>query len=330
VKPVVPVWFDTVSQNEGLSKAIYPVYDPKRDGRGYPATFKAGQNAELVWVGGHVHPGGLKDELTARPCPGDPPGDKLLFRSEAVLNTAPPPDDQPPGSNFGSWDYRMTVSPDNWRYTVRAGDELKVTGYYDTAHPWYEAMAIMFAWAHPLTADEAVASPSLCGSPPTTGVVTALPDGFNPPHLGGTGEMTRGPSVTPPATTAQIAIAGGNYYPSGGKASPAGVHSRGPTDPPDTVTFTNYDASASIFHTVTSCANPCNGDTGQNYPLATWPSANDLGDSGQLGYGPPSATAATQKSTWSFTVPSGLPLGTLFTFFCRIHPDMRGSLEVVP
>ena len=326
VKNVVPVWLDTVGQNEGISKSIYPVYDPKRDGSGYTATFSADQDAELVWVGGHVHPGGLRDDLAAHTCNGAPAGDRLLFSSQAVPNTSPPPDDGPVGSNFGSWDYRMTVAPNDWRYTLRKDDQLTVTGYYDTEHPWYEAMAIMFAWAHPLTAQEAAASPSLCGSPPTTGAVTELPDGFNPAHLGGTGESDRTPSNPPPATTTQVAITAFNYYPGGGKASPAGVK------PGSTVTFTNLDAAASIFHTVTSCDNPCNGDTGQKYPLASWPSSAPpyaLGDSGQLGYGPPYATAATQKASWQFTVPADAPAGTLFTFFCRIHPDMRGSLEVV-
>jgi plastocyanin len=325
IKNVVPVWLDAVGQKEGISKSVYPVYDPRQDGSGYTATFSADQDAELVWVGGHVHPGGLRDDLTVHTCNGQPAGDRLLFSSQAVPNTSPAPDDGPVGSNFGSWDYRMTVTPGDWRYTMRKGDQITVTGYYDTAHPWYEAMAIMFAWAHPLTPEEAAASPSLCGSPPTTGAVTALPDGFNPAHLGGGGETARAPSNPPPATTTQIAIAGFNYYPSGGKASPAGVK------PGATVTFTNLDAGASIFHTVTSCTNPCNGDTGQKYPLASWPSdsAHDLGDSGQLGFGPPYATAATQKASWSFTVPGDAPPGELFTFFCRIHPDMRGSLEVV-
>jgi hypothetical protein len=229
--------------------------------------------------------------------------------------------------SFGSWDYRMTVTPPDWRFRMKAKDHISVTGYYDKEHPWYEAMAIMFAWAHPLTAQEAAAPDAtpLCASPPTSGAVTAAPEPDNPPPVfGGGGEHPIGPSSTPPAATTEIGIAAFNYYPGGGSGTPAGVRAG------STVRFTNFDAAGSIFHTVTSCANPCNGAWGQSYPLATWPSATDLGDSGQLGYGPPLATAAVQRPSWSFTVPAGAPVGEIFTFFCRIHPLMRGSLEVVP
>ena len=54
-----------------------------------------------------------------------------------------------------------------------------------------------------------------------------------------------------------------------------------------------------------------------------------VGDSKQLGFGPPLATAAAQRVTYSFTVPASAQAGDLYTFYCRIHPDMRGSLEVV-
>jgi plastocyanin len=47
-------------------------------------------------------------------------------------------------------------------------------------------------------------------------------------------------------------------------------------------------------------------------------------DSGQLGNaGQPTAG----RVTWS--TPTDLPAGT-YTYFCRIHPFMRGGFEVVP
>jgi plastocyanin len=310
---VVPVWLDAVG-HKSFAQSIYPVYNPAKDGSGYTETFSADQDAEIVWVGGHVHPGGLRDELHSVTCPGKP----LLFSSDAVMNQG--------DASFGSWDYRMTVSPPDWRYTVRRGDQISVTGYYDNLHPWYEAMAIMFAWAHPLTPAEMAAQPPPCTLPSTTaGAVTDAPYApeNNPaPVFGGDGEQPLG-SPTASAATTDVTIAGFNYYPGGGAGQPAGV-TKGAT-----VTFRNADAAASIFHTITSCANPCNGLWGQKYPLATWPSSTDLGDSGQLGYGPPDATAATQKDSWSFTIPSDAPTGEIFTYFCRIHPEMRGSLEVV-
>lgn len=313
MKDVVPIWLDAVGQNEGSAKAIYPVYDPARDGAGYTATFSADRDAEIVWAGGHVHPGGLRDELHSVTC-----SNALLFSSDATMNG---PD------SFGSWDYRMTVTPPDWRFTIRTGDKVSVTGYYDSNHPWYEAMAIMFAWAHPLTPAELATRPPCTPPSTTTGGVTDAPTApeNNPaPLFGGSGEHPVAPPPSPPPATTDVGIAAFNYYPGGGTGQPAGVRAG------ETVRFTNLDASASIFHTVTSCASPCNGAWGQSYPLATWASTSDLGDSGQLGFGPPFATAATQKASWSFTVPPGAPLGEVFTFFCRIHPAMRGSLEVVP
>lgn len=316
LKDVEPVWFDAVGKNEP-GKQIYPVYDPAQNGIGYTAEFGVDRDAELVWVGGHVHPGGLRDELFSNTC-GQP-----LFTSEARPNDPTNP------QSLGSWEYRMTVTNQDWRFTVRRGDRVTVTGYYDTSHPWYEAMAIMFAWAHPLTAAE-MQGRAVCAMPTsTTGSVTDPP---NPPNqapvFGGSneGRYSAQQSQVGAATTS-VAIRGFDYSPGGIGQPPAAVH------PGDRVTFTNYDAAGSIFHSVTSCVKPCDGDYGQSYPLATWPSttpdALQLGDSGQLGYGPPAATASVQRSTWTYTVPDDAANDTLLAYFCRIHPFMRGSLKVV-
>ena len=94
--------------------------------------------------------------------------------------------------------------------------------------------------------------------------------------------------------------------------------------PPDDLTFFNADANKNIFHTITSCKAPCNRSTGIGYPLANGPV--DF-DSGELGFGPQGFTAAANRDTW--TVPTSLSPGT-YTYFCRIHPFMRGSFRVVP
>ena len=89
------------------------------------------------------------------------------------------------------------------------------------------------------------------------------------------------------------------------------------------VHFGNFDASAQIYHTITACHDPCTGSTGISYPLANGPV--DF-DSGQLGYGPQGYTAAANRSDW-FS-PSSLQPGT-YTYFCRIHPFMRGAFRVI-
>jgi plastocyanin len=91
----------------------------------------------------------------------------------------------------------------------------------------------------------------------------------------------------------------------------------------------NYDATtglaprSSAYHTITSCKAPCTGSTGIAYPLAN---AKIQFDSGELGYGPNGLTPAANRNTWK--TPKNLPVGT-YTYFCRIHPFMRGSFRVV-
>ena len=48
-------------------------------------------------------------------------------------------------------------------------------------------------------------------------------------------------------------------------------------------------------------------------------------DSGVLGFGPQGFTAAANVDEW--ITPPDLPAGT-YTYFCRIHPFMRGAFRV--
>jgi hypothetical protein len=78
------------------------------------------------------------------------------------------------------------------------------------------------------------------------------------------------------------------------------------------------EADQEIWHSLTSCAPPCNRSTGIAYPLAD---AKWQFDSGQLG----TTTPAVGRTTWE--IPRSLPNGT-YTYFCRIHPSMRGAFRV--
>ena len=76
-----------------------------------------------------------------------------------------------------------------------------------------------------------------------------------------------------------------------------------------------------MWHSITSCKAPCTASTGIAYPLAD---ATVQFDSGQLGTaGAPTAG----RDTWS--TPTDLDPGT-YTYFCRVHPFMRGAFRVVP
>ena len=88
-----------------------------------------------------------------------------------------------------------------------------------------------------------------------------------------------------------------------------------------TITFDNFDANdQNVWHSITACKAPCTASTGIAYPLAD---ADVQFDSGQLG----DAGAPTSGSeTWS--IPTDLTPGT-YTYFCRVHPFMRGAFRVV-
>jgi plastocyanin len=87
------------------------------------------------------------------------------------------------------------------------------------------------------------------------------------------------------------------------------------------LTFYNADASLDIRHSVTTCPWPCNGPTVSNYPLA-----DGVWDSGVLSPGIDMIDGT--KAKLSASTPPDLPLGN-YSYFCRIHPWMRGTFEVV-
>ena len=340
IEEVMPLWLDTVG-------GLYPVYDPDDvDGVVYDAalgkdvhrrveTFSIGSGTtpapttagsfELVWMAGHVHPGGHRIDVEVDRCQADET-DRLIFSSDAQLNQR-----AIGGSAFGSWDFLMTATDPDWRVTLHPGDRLRTKTYYDITHPWYEAMGIVFGWVNPLDAGEAPAAPPCLQTGDTSGTPTReMPASA---IYGGTTELYDDPATVPAdgAPVSRIDILGYDYRPGGVGQPPAPVAAGA------TVTFTNWDAAASIFHTVTPCADrPCNRETGQSYPLPSWDFFPGLlggedaeADSKQLGYGPPGATSASNRSQWQLRVPATAQPGDTFTYFCRVHPYMRGSIQVV-
>jgi hypothetical protein len=111
--------------------------------------------------------------------------------------------------------------------------------------------------------------------------------------------------------------------------------------PGGTLTFTNGDAlvgqsqDEQAWHTITACRAPCNKGSGIGYPLANGPV--DF-DSGQLGFGTGLNSNVTTGSDTYTTPPLGnlrqrrkgkrAKRGTTYTYFCRLHPFMRGSFRV--
>ena len=316
---VTPVWMD-VRNGE-----LYPVFNVYR-GRGtngqftYPDQaanpygtaapknqFTMPTGGTFVWAGGHLHPGGLWDDLYV-----DRGGQSAhVFRSTAKYFEKAGP---------VSWDVTLGVTKPTWKLQVQTGDVLRLTTTYDSSqHSWYEAMGIMVLWFAPNHSG---------GTDPFTLAASTNQVRYTHGHLaendnhgGLTDPDLRDPSTLPsgPAIT-NIAISNYEYSP-----GDLDLATQVPTvQQGHSIRFTNADAPSSgygTWHSITACALPCNLTTGIAYPTAN---ALIGFDSGQLGNnGAPTAG----HLTWD--TPTYLPPGT-YAFWCRVHPFMRGAFRVVP
>jgi plastocyanin len=313
--PARPVWMDV--QNG----SIYPVFDVLK-GTGANGTYTYPNQATnpyqgapknqwtvdadgvLVATAGHLHPGGLHTDLYA-----------ARSGKTAHLFTSMAKYYEPAGAV--SWDVAMTATLPSWRVAVKKGDVLSVSATYDSARAsWYESMGIMIVWM----GDSGPSSDPFTQKVDHPGMLTHGHLAENDHHGGEADpnyqDLTALPSAAAPATVniKDFLYAQGDMTTA--KAVPT-VHQG------QTITFANLDARVGPgeWHTITACAAPCNKATGIAYPLADGPV---VFDSGQLGFGgPPTA----ERDTW--TIPASLATGT-YTYFCRIHPLMRGAFRVEP
>jgi plastocyanin len=305
---------------------IYPVFDVRRhaggrDGRyTYPRESKQGragaytrnryvvpEDGVLVGTAGHLHPGGLWTDLSL-----ERGGKRVrLFRSRAHYF-------EPAGAV--SWDVAMEATPEDWRVGVKRGDVLSVSATYDSRRAsWYEAMGIMGT----------AFSPGATGPDPfkvnvdKPGVLTHGHLEENRNHGGAFAGLAdpRKLFSAPPPPRRTVGI--NNFLYGRGDLLRTGKKRRPPTIRPGArLKFVNRDAGRGILHSITSCRAPCNRATGIAYPLANGPVRFD---SGNLGFGPAGATAAANRATWR--TPRNLKPGT-YTYFCKIHPFMRGAFRV--
>jgi len=314
--PARPVWMDV--QNG----SVYPVFDSiKGSGDGatftypdqavnpYPGARKnewvVDRDGVLVATAGHLHPGGLHTELKARRGTST----VRLFRSEAKYF-------EPAGAV--SWDVAMTATTPDWRVAVKAGDVLSTSATYDSATAsWYESMGIMVVWM----GDTGLPAPDpFATAVDKPGMITHGHLKENDNH-GGAADPNYLDLTTLPSEPWSGVVEIRNWmYGKGDMFSGTSV----PTvKPGQTITYDNKDApiGKGQWHTLTACKAPCNRATGIAYPIAD---ADIPFDSGELGTGgPPTAN----RTTW--TIPSTLAAGT-YTYFCRIHPLMRGAFRVEP
>jgi plastocyanin len=315
IRPVRPIWMDV------HNGSLYPVFNVRKgsggDGRfTYPDEarnpYRGGPKKNrwvvdrpgvLVATAGHLHPGGLFTDLKVRR------GGKTarLFRSRAKYF-------EPAGAV--SWDVAMTATRPDWRVKVKEGDVLSVNATYDTKRgAWWESMGIMVAFM----ANGGPGDNPFKTKVDKPGVLTHghLPENDN--HGGG-------PSSLPDARQLPDGPENPGFVDLFNFRYQLGDLSLGDParNPPviragQSLTFRDAgDNAKEIYHSITSCRPPCNGATGIAYPIAD---GNVQFESGTLG----SRTPASGAVQW--TTPSNLSPGT-YTYFCRIHPFMRGAFRV--
>jgi plastocyanin len=242
-------------------------------------------------------------------------GDRVeLFTSKAHYF-----DNRPPVS----WDVAMFTTGPDWRVEVKAGDTLELQTTYETKiASWYESMGLQVVYM-------ADADAGTSGRNPYEKKVSyrgAINHGQleeNSDH-GGTGPVV-GPDprkLPSGLLTSGPLMIGGYSYEAGDFRIPGATGRPPVVEKGDQMTFelSASDQTNQIWHSLTSCKAPCNRSTGISYPI---PDGEFQFDSGQLGMG---EAPTVNRSTWS--TPRNMPVGT-HTFFCRIHPLMRGAVRVV-
>jgi hypothetical protein len=244
-----------------------------------------------------------------------------LFRSDAKYFDRIP---GPAKSGPVSWDMGMFNTTEEYRVRLEQGDWLETTTTYETkVGSWYESMGIHISY---MAFDEGGVDPFLervdhlkelnhgplpensnHGGKPVKGAPDPrkMPNGLSP-----SGELLIG----------GYTFGGGDFFGVPGAAGRPLVVKQG-----QSLRFrlASGDVNQEMWHSLTSCKTPCNRSTGIAYPL---PNGEQVFDSGQLG---PrlQTTGAIGRNEWE--TPANLRVGT-HTFYCRIHPLMRGAIRVVP
>jgi plastocyanin len=345
IKPARPIWMDV------RNGQIYPVFNVKKgSGKNGKYTYPtdepnayAGRNPQNEWTvdrdgvliatAGHLHPGGLHTDLwlkrkgarVAKPACASRESAKARKRcrvraprgygSNAHLFSSVAKYYEPAGAV--SWDVAMSGTRSDWRVHVNKGDKLWTSATYDTRRAsWWESMGIMVVW---MADDE----------PGGTNPYRTRVDYRGKPSHGHLrenrnhgGEKTKlpDPRKLPDGTT----LSGGSidildFKYQLGDLSLGGAGKNPPVIPQGaSVTFTNLEDGKRLYHSITSCKAPCNRATGIAYPIAD---SKVQFESNTLGTRTPAA------GTTSWTTPNNLKPGT-YTYFCRIHPFMRGSFRV--
>src|SRR4051794_10413542 len=258
----------------------------------------------------------------------------------------PAKDDGPPTS----WDFSMRVMGlPYWGIQLKPGDVLRSNATYDTSiQSTYEDMGIAVALLVPNKADGTPQAPGVdpfqtktdnsvgCDSgglnanPPKVCTIGYPTHGHYPEngnHGGASGTWSTTKQGLPASS---VSVVNFQYQP--GDLSMISMTGVPTVKLGSDLRFTNLEGGT-IYHTATSCAFPCLGPTGAAFPIAdgTTSSGGKVDfDSSEMGVGVPAISAA--KEALDYTLPvtpeRGFKSGDVVTYFCRIHPSMRGAFEV--
>jgi hypothetical protein len=307
--------------------------------------FKGGT---LIGIGGHLHPGGMRNEIDLVRN-GEA---RRIYTGEACYwdrtDRTKCSDDR---TIWNSWDFSMrVVGLPFWGVRVEPGDVIRGNAVYDTTQQsTYENMGIAVSLLAP---DDANGTPTAAGLDPFDPAVT-LDDtlecdsgGIAAGRLCHRGRVTHGHlaendnfggasgtwSAKRGRPASDVGMAAFVYLP--GDLSMLSMTGVPTVKLGESLRFTNLDTPLDVYHTTTACAFPCLGQTGTAFPIANGrTSAGRLVefDSGELGIGVPAITGAKNEITWSLPVTpeAGFARGEIVTYYCRIHPFMRGAFEVV-
>lgn len=291
----------------------------------------------IVIGAGHVHPGGRGVVVSNLGSPDRPCGasygadlDGDGFAGRTILQVSAYYQPAEDGSEwFPSEEFQMGITQRGWRAEVRAGDRIAINGVYDATDYAYPDAMSFFGFYMDTSAErqQGTACTSWLADQPgadQSAVIGSMPNRPWEEHTevcdpcdDEAAAVTTLGSWTPTVQIAGFAYVPGNL----GTTQVTGVPwvRRG-----ETLTVVNEDWAAGLVrHSLTSCRWPCNGPYKANYPFH-----DGVFDSGSMGFTPVDTyDTGSNEPVWRFDT-GGLDPG-LYSYYCRLHPSMRGAFAVV-
>jgi plastocyanin len=333
--------FDVPRQADGDGIYVHPRdIEPGNPDLALGKWFKAPSSGTLVATAGHLHANGIETVIAnlgpaGSGCEADLDGDGFagvtLFRSRKLdrVEAAWPHSDE----------YQMAASKFGFRAPIREGDRITQFGVYaNKDYASYAAMSFVGIYVDrqappqpygPEGCDLAALRSYLVDQPGADarwGILNHPWHTFALPLCGIEGypacdlpAQPRPQGMEVPAVhIGAFAYLPGDLQMGGQLGAPPRVQAG------EALTFINEDAGAGIRHSVTSCRWPCNGPYTANYPQPD--GRFDSGLLGNLDY--IDGGLVTQEANPVWATPPDLQPG-LYSYYCRIHPTMRGAFEVV-